>query len=250
MHIIANWKMHGDAARVSAWISALKPTLQTLPGTITTVLCPPALWVVQAVAETAGLPIAVGAQDCHMEEKGAFTGEISASMLAGVGVRYVILGHSERRLLMGETSAQVAAKALAASRAGLVPVVCIGETLAEREAGATIEVICAQLKDSVPQGLSQLIVAYEPVWAIGSGLTPEVEDIELAHRAIAQAAISYQLTHDKPVSVVYGGSVNSTNAASILSLNGVDGALVGGASLEAASFASILDAAGACVSAG
>lgn len=250
MHIIANWKMHGDADRVNAWISALKPTLKTLPATTNAVLCPPALWVALAAHAASGSGLAIGGQDCHGEEKGAFTGEISASMLVKAGARYVLLGHSERRTLMGETSASVAKKALAASHAGLIPVVCIGETLTERKAGRTIEVICTQMKESIPQGVPEVIVAYEPVWAIGSGLTPEVDDIVAAHRAIAEAARLHQLTHDKPVSVVYGGSVNSTNAASILGLSGVDGALVGGASLEAESFASILEAANACVTAG
>lgn len=249
MHIIANWKMHGNAAHVEAWMAALHPTLQTLPDALSAVLCPPSLWVVGAVA-AASAKMAVGGQDCHAEENGAFTGEISAAMLAMAGARYVILGHSERRTLMGETSAQVAAKAVAAGKAGLIPIICIGETRAEREAGMTIKVVREQLIASLPQGLPDAIIAYEPVWAIGTGLVAAAADIEAAHAAIAEAARAHQLTRDRRLPVVYGGSVNSTNAASILSLSGVDGALVGGASLDAAHFASILDAAKARITAG
>ena len=245
MHIIANWKMHGDAERVNTWITALKPTLQALPAHIETVLCPPALWVSEATNQ-APARLSIGAQECHAEEQGAFTGEISAVMLASAGARYVILGHSERRSMCNETCAKVAAKALAADKAGLVPIICIGETREERAIGATLDVLRAQLAVSVPHGLTSFIVAYEPVWAIGTGLTPDIHDIAQAHEAIIACAAEHQLTRDRPMPVVYGGSVNSTNAPSILALREVAGALVGGASLDAAQFASILNTAASC----
>ena len=248
MHIIANWKMHGDSKRVTEWVRALEPTLDALPANIQAVFCPPSLWLEASMMLAPGT-LAYGAQNCHAEAQGAFTGEISAAMLASIGARYVILGHSERRAHANETSEQVAAKAKAASNAGITPIICIGETKADRDAGNTIDIICAQLKASVPKGLGSYIIAYEPVWAIGTGITPTNEDIEAAHASIIDAAAAHQLTRDSAACVVYGGSVNSTNAASILALRGVAGALVGGASLDAAQFATILKAASSCTKA-
>lgn len=243
MHIIANWKMHGDAARLSAWIAALSPTLKTLAADVSAVLCPPALWVAKAAELANNESLAVGGQDCHGQPQGAFTGAISAPMLASAGARYVILGHSERRTTYHETCAEVAAKALAAQAARLIPIICIGETKAEREAGKTLEVISQQLQNSCPEALNTAIIAYEPVWAIGTGLTPTESDIEAAHSRIHNLLKMRQQTRDIRFPVVYGGSVNAGNAASILAIAGVDGALVGGASLDATQFSPILAAA-------
>lgn len=237
--------MHGDAERVNTWMTALKPTLQSLPSHIESVLCPPALWIEGAVKQ-APERLVIGAQECHAEQQGAFTGEISAGMLALAGARYVILGHSERRAMCNETCAKVAAKAVAADKAGLTPIICIGETKEERAMGATLDVLRAQLAVSVPHGLSSCIIAYEPVWAIGTGLTPDIKDIAQAHAAIIACAAEHQLTRDRAMPVVYGGSVNSTNASSILALREVAGALIGGASLDATHFASILNTAASC----
>ncbi len=236
--------MHGDAARVSAWIAALKSTLESLPESIQTILCPPALWITQAVAETP-ITLAIGAQDCHASAHGPHTGSISAEMIASAGARYVILGHSERRAGCYEKCEDIAEKSLAAANAGLIPIICIGETKEQREAGETLNTLRAQIAGSVPYTSHVFIVAYEPVWAIGTGLTPSGEDIIAAHACIKQALHTHEQTRDRPPHVVYGGSVNAANASSILSLHGVDGALVGGASLDATQFASILTSASA-----
>ncbi len=245
MHIIANWKMNGDDAAIEAWLRIMQPSLVGLPPAITAVLCPPAPLLASA-AQKSGNALALGGQDCSPHASGAHTGDISAPMLHKAGATYVIVGHSERRTHHGETSELVAKKAAAAAAAGLIPIICIGETLAEREAGSTIAVITAQLKASMPGGLAHAIIAYEPVWAIGTGHVPEASDIIAAHAAIAKAARDYQLTGDRAPCVVYGGSVNPTNAASILALEGVDGALVGGASLDAGQYAAIVAAASVC----
>ncbi len=190
----------------------------------------------------AGSSVFVGGQDCHTEVQGAFTGDVSAEMLFEAGARMVILGHSERRSVHGETDAVVAAKARAALRAGLEPIICVGETLEERQAGRTLEVICGQVQASLPQELAgkAFAVAYEPVWAIGTGLTPTLEQIEEAHVALRNAMGA--LGASAPI--LYGGSVKPGNAAEILKAREVGGALVGGASLKAADFLPIVRAAG------
>jgi triosephosphate isomerase len=182
----------------------------------------------------AGSGVALGGQDCHAAEKGACTGDVSAEMLKDAGCSYVILGHSERRHGCGETDAVVHAKVAAAWRAGLVAIVCVGETRTQREAGREIAVVTGQLAGSLPEGASadRLVIAYEPVWAIGTGLTPTLGDIAAIHQAIRAATPS-------GTRMLYGGSVNPKNAAEILSLDDVDGALVGGASLKADDFAAI-----------
>jgi triosephosphate isomerase len=239
MIIIANWKMHGDTERVKRWIATLTPDLAATADKATAVLCPPTVYI-SCAAQQVPSSLAVGGQNCHAAEMGAYTGEISAAMLKDVGARYVILGHSERRSMAAETSAQVAEKARVADAAGLIPIICIGETQAQRASGEAISIVIQQLLESVPEGISSCVVAYEPLWAIGSGITPAPEEISQMMQAIADAAARAQLTGDRAPALVYGGSVNAANASSILALDGVDGALIGGASLDATQFASIL----------
>jgi triosephosphate isomerase len=202
-------------------------------------VCPPATLIAAVGGILAGSGIALGGQDCHPLEKGACTGDVSAEMLKDAGCSHVILGHSERRAACGETDEVVREKTAAAWRAGLVAVLCVGETRAEREAGLAQAVVAAQLSGSLPDGgdSARLIVAYEPVWAIGTGLTPTIADITEIHGAI-RAGIP------DGTRILYGGSVNPTNAAEILGLAEVDGALVGGASLKAEDFLVIAAACG------
>lgn len=198
-------------------------------------ICPP-VTLVAAFAEVAqGSRVRIGAQDCHPDASGAHTGDISAEMLADAGATLVILGHSERRADHGETNAAVRVKLEAAQRAGLLPVVCIGETLAEREAGQAETVVRAQLAGSLSGG-SRVVIAYEPVWAIGTGRVAEASDIARMHAVVKDVG-------GAETPVLYGGSVKPGNAAEILAVDGVDGALVGGASLKAADFLDILRAA-------
>ncbi|MCS6986518.1 MAG: triose-phosphate isomerase [Sphingomonadaceae bacterium] len=232
MQLIAgNWKMNGlkrHLAELEALLAAPAPPARL-------VVCPPATLLAAFAERAAGSAVAIGAQDCHPEPAGAFTGDLSAEMLADAGARYVIVGHSERRMGHHETDALVQAKARAAQRAGLAPIVCVGESLAEREAGRTLAVVLAQLAASLPAD-GPRIVAYEPVWAIGSGRTPSPAEIEEVHAAIVARVGPH-------VPVLYGGSVNPRNAGPILALPSVGGALVGGASLEARSFLAVAAAA-------
>ena len=236
-----NWKMNGTVAAL-AEVSALvashpAPACEML-------LCPPATLITAMAALAKGSALAVGGQDCHAKESGAHTGDISAAMLKEAGASYVILGHSERRADHGETDVQVLAKAQAAIAAGLVAVVCIGETEAQRDAGDTLTVIGAQLDGSVPADATAatLVVAYEPVWAIGTGLTPTTPEIEEVHRAIRATLVEMFGDAGKRVPILYGGSVKPGNAAEILHADEVGGALVGGASLKAADFLGIIRA--------
>jgi triosephosphate isomerase len=200
-------------------------------------ICPPATLLAAVGEAIAGSGVALGGQDCHAAEKGACTGDISAEMLKDAGCAYVILGHSERRNACGETDAAIHAKVTAAWRAGLTAILCVGETRAEREAGSQVAVVCGQLAGSLPEGASadKLVIAYEPVWAIGTGLTPTHADILEIHQAIRGEIPT-------GTRIQYGGSVNPRNAAEILSLAEVDGALVGGASLKAEDFWAIVEA--------
>jgi triosephosphate isomerase len=203
-------------------------------------VCPPFTLLAAIGAALAGSGIALGGQDCHSQAQGAFTGCISAEMLKDAGCSHAIVGHSERRHACGESDADVRAKAEAAWRVGLVAIVCVGETRAEREAGRALDIVGAQLAGSLPGGADseRLVVAYEPVWAIGTGLTPTTGDITAMHEAIRARIPS-------GTRILYGGSVNPKNAAEILSLGEVDGALVGGASLKVDQFLPIVQAAGA-----
>ncbi|NEY88728.1 triose-phosphate isomerase [Tabrizicola oligotrophica] len=236
-----NWKMNGTRAglaEVQALLAAQPdPACEML-------LCPPATLIAAMAALTQGSRLQVGAQDCHARASGAHTGDLSAAMLADAGASHVILGHSERRADHGETDAQVRTKAEAAIATGLVAIVCLGETEAERDAGQTLEVIGAQLDGSVPEDATaaNLVIAYEPVWAIGTGRTPTIAQIAEVHgflRARLTARIGAEAAG---VRLLYGGSVKPGNAAEIFAVPDVDGALVGGASLKAADFAPIVAA--------
>jgi triosephosphate isomerase len=207
-------------------------------------VCPPATLVARVAEALKGTGVAVGGQDCHAAASGAHTGDVSADMLADAGARYVIVGHSERRADHGESDAAVRAKAAAAWRAGITAIVCIGETLAEREAGRTLAVLESQLAGSVPPDASadRLVIAYEPVWAIGTGKTPTVAEVDAAHRHVRQV-LDGLMRGAGNVRVLYGGSMKPSNAGELLRVADVDGGLVGGASLKASDFLAIAAAA-------
>ena len=224
--IAGNWKMHGRAdwaGRAGALAGAVEADVELL-------LCPPFPYI----AALAGQGVAVGGQDCHTEVSGAHTGEVAAEMLADVGATYCIVGHSERRAA-GETDAEAKAKAEACHRAGIVPIVCVGEQLEHREAGSQVDVVMGQLDGSLPGTVGEYVVAYEPVWAIGTGKVATPDDIATMHTAIRDRV-------GEGVRILYGGSVKPANAADVLGTANVDGALVGGASLEVESFAAIANA--------
>ena len=207
-------------------------------------VCPPATLLLAVADAVKGSGLLVGGQDCHAKASGAHTGDISAEMLRDGGASHVIVGHSERRADCGETDAIVRAKAEAAWRAGLLPIVCIGETLADREAGRTLAVLETQLKGSIPSGATaaRMIVAYEPVWAIGTGKTPTTPEVAAAHAHIRKV-LEGLMSEASLVRLLYGGSVKGSNAAELLAAGNVDGALVGGASLKADEFMAIANAA-------
>jgi triosephosphate isomerase len=207
------------------------------------IVCPPATLVVPFARLASGSKVAIGGQDCHSEPFGAFTGDISAEMLADAGASAVIVGHSERRTYHKETDAEVRAKALAVWRASLAAIVCIGETQAEREAEQTLPVVERQLADSLPEAANadNLVIAYEPVWAIGSGLTPAPADVAEVHAFIRQRLVRRFGTAADGIRILYGGSVKASNAQELLAVANVDGALVGGASLKADEFLAIAE---------
>jgi triosephosphate isomerase len=241
--IVGNWKMNGQAASL-AEAKALADALRTQPAAARVGLCPPATLVERMARALAGTAVEVGGQDCHARVSGAYTGDVSAEMLADAGARLVILGHSERRERHGETDAQVAAKVEAALAAGLEPIVCIGETLEQRKAGLAVSTVRAQAAGSLPASLKgqAFAVAYEPVWAIGSGLTPTPEEIIEIHGAIRDHLVRSFGDEGARTPILYGGSVKPANAAQILALAEVGGALVGGASLKADDFLPIVRA--------
>lgn len=230
-----NWKMNGSIAALTELESII--TAHADPS-VAVLICPPATLLHPAAMATQNHALEIGGQDCHALPKGAHTGDISAALLADAGATYTLTGHSERRTDHGETDAIVAAKTTAAHTHGLTAVICIGETLAEREAGDTLAVLTRQLAGSVPAEATaaNTVVAYEPVWAIGTGLVPTLDQIAEAH-----AHIRDQLS-DKDIPLLYGGSVKGSNAAEIFSVPHVDGALVGGASLKASDFSPIITA--------
>jgi len=241
--IVGNWKMNGLGADL-AEVVALAEGLKEQPVDVRTGVCPPAT-LVERLARAVGDAIEVGGQDCHAEPSGAFTGSVSADMLIDAGARLVILGHSERRAGFGETDADVAAKVDAAVSAGLEPIICVGETLAQREAGDAVAVVSAQVAGSLSDALKgrPFALAYEPVWAIGTGLTPTLEQIEEVHAAIRTALIDRLGDDGRTAPILYGGSVKPANAGEILHAAEVGGALVGGASLKAEDFLGIIRAA-------
>lgn len=236
-----NWKMNGTSASLSE-VAALAAAFPAPACDV--LLCPPATLLSRMADVAKGTAIRVGGQDCHAKSSGAHTGDLSAEMLLDSGASHVILGHSERRTDHGETDAQVLAKAEAAIRAGLVAIVCIGETEAERDAGKTLDVVGSQLHGSVPADATAatLVVAYEPVWAIGTGRTPTIAEISEVH-AFLRARLTARIGAEAAgVRLLYGGSVKPSNATEIFAVPHVDGALVGGASLKAADFGAIISA--------
>lgn len=231
-----NWKMNGLQANLAELqaLAAAHPAPK-----VDVLICPPAT----LIAQCADMPFQIGGQDCHANTAGAHTGDISAAMLADAGATSVLTGHSERRTDHGETDADVAAKSAAAYAAGLQAVICIGETLAEREGGTTLTVIDTQLAGSVPDSATaeNTVIAYEPVWAIGTGKVPTLEQIAEVHAHI-RARLSDRFRDGADFSILYGGSVKGSNAAEIFGVDHVNGALVGGASLTAADFGPIIAA--------
>lgn len=239
--IAGNWKMNGLAASLD---EALEVAGSARPVHARVAICPPAVLIHRMAEALKGSTVLVGGQDVHWDDHGAFTGDISAQMLADAGASLVIVGHSERRAAYRETDEVVSNKAEAALRAGLEPIVCVGETLAQREAGETLEVVTGQVRGSLPPSLAgkAFSVAYEPVWAIGSGLTPTIDQIEEVHRAIRDTLEKMFGDHGRTIPILYGGSVKPANAAEILHASEVGGALVGGASLKAQDFLAIIRA--------
>lgn len=241
--VAGNWKMNGLRSSVHVFQEIGQGYTPELRERVDLLICPPATLV--HAFSAIDVPIPVGGQDAHAEEAGAFTGNISAAMLADLGATHVILGHSERRSLHRESDADVRAKTAAARKAGLAAIVCVGETQEEREAGRALDVVRSQLRGSLPPEMraSSLVLAYEPVWAIGSGLTPTPADIAEVH-ALLREELGEALGAEEAgrVRLLYGGSVKPSNAGEIAGVENVDGALVGGASLNAADFLAIADA--------
>ena len=243
--VAGNWKMNGLKADLAIAAEVARGYDVGLKSAVDLAICPPATLLFTATPTLIGSRIATGGQDCSMQPAGAFTGEVSAEMLADAGATFCIVGHSERRTLHGESNATVQAKAAAARKALLVPIVCVGETREEREAGKALAVVRKQLKGSVLEGLdaASLVVAYEPVWAIGTGLTPTADDVAEMHASIrADLARIIGKPAAAGVRLLYGGSVKPSNAAELMNVPHVDGALVGGASLKAEDFLAIAKA--------
>ena len=241
--IAGNWKMNGGLAANDALIKAMLAGVGQPAADVA--LCAPSPYLAQLQTLLAGSPIAWGAQDVSAHEQGAFTGEVSVAMLRDFGCRYAIVGHSERRQYHGETDEVVAAKAQRALSGGVTPIVCVGETLAQREAGETEAVVKRQLAaaiHTVGHCITEIVVAYEPVWAIATGKTATPEQAQQVH-AVLRAQLAAATTNPKRIPILYGGSMNAGNAASLLAQADIDGGLIGGASLKAADFLQIVAAA-------
>jgi len=240
--VAGNWKMHGLKSSVQVLHEITEGYAPALKAKVDLLICPPATLIHAFALQAAGSDIAIGAQDAHAEAQGAYTGNVSAEMLADLGATHVILGHSERRAYHRESDAEVRAKTQAARRAGLAAVVCVGETREERESGRTLDVVREQLRGSIPEGMdaSNLVIAYEPVWAIGTGLTPTPADVAEVHALIRkELGTLIGAAEQGRARILYGGSVKPSNAKEFLAVENVDGALVGGASLVAADFLAI-----------
>lgn len=237
--VAGNWKMNGLKASLSE-VRAMVEGAKTLPGVDLTI-CPPATVISAVAGALEGSAIGLGGQDCHAERSGAFTGDISPEMLADAGAGFVIVGHSERRAGHGETDAVVAAKASAAYRAGLTPIICVGESLGQRDRGETLAVIAGQLAGSIPDAAATTptVIAYEPIWAIGTGRTPTTAQVAEVHAAMVATLQQRFGAAAGGIRLLYGGSVKPENARELMQVPGVDGALVGGASLKASDFLKI-----------
>jgi triosephosphate isomerase (TIM) len=241
--VAGNWKMNGLRASLAEF-KAIIADARTGTVAADLMICPPATLLTSFAEAAAGSRLAIGAQDCHAEIAGAFTGDLSAEMLKDAGASAVIVGHSERRTLHDESDADVRAKAVAANRAGLTAILCVGETREERGAGATIARIGRQLEGSLPARFDErgLVIAYEPVWAIGTGLTPTTRDVAEVHEMIRKHLVSLDKSAGSRVRILYGGSVKPSNARELMAVPDVNGALVGGASLKSADFLGIAEA--------
>jgi triosephosphate isomerase len=244
--VAGNWKMNGSSAANAELVAGI---IAGVPGGdgFSLLVCPPFPYIAAVAAQAEGSPVKVGAQNVSEHEKGAYTGEVAPAMLKDTGCDYAIVGHSERRSLYGETSEQVAAKFVAAQEAGIIPILCIGETLEEREAGTTEQVVDAQL-DAVLDAagiaaFSKAVIAYEPVWAIGTGMTASPEQAQDVHRHIRARLASENEAIAGDVQILYGGSMKGENAAGLLAQPDIDGGLIGGASLKADDFLAIAQAA-------
>ncbi|MEW9808387.1 triose-phosphate isomerase [Mesorhizobium sp. ZMM04-5] len=242
--VAGNWKMNGTAASLGELRAISHGFMSGLDAETDALICPPATLLARAADIVSSTPVKVGGQDCHAKESGAHTGDVSAEMLKDAGASHVIVGHSERRTDHGETDAGVRAKAEAAWRAGICAVLCIGETKAERELGSTLDILSRQITGSVPSAATahNTVIAYEPVWAIGTGLTPTAADVAEAHAHIRAELKELLGAEAAKMRILYGGSVKPSNAVELLSVENVDGALVGGASLKAADFLAIAEA--------
>ncbi|MEO3999745.1 triose-phosphate isomerase [Mesorhizobium sp. CAU 1732] len=246
--VAGNWKMNGTSASLPEIIVIGNGFMKGLETQTDALICVPATLLWRASEILHRTPVKSGGQDCHAKENGAHTGDVSAEMIKDAGASHVIVGHSERRTDHAETDEQVHAKAVAAWRAGIVSIICIGETQAEREGGKTLDVLSKQIAGSVPTSATHAncVLAYEPVWAIGTGLTPSVSDVAEAHAHIrAQLIERIGETEASRMRILYGGSVKPSNAVELLSIENVNGALVGGASLKASDFLGIAEAYGA-----
>jgi triosephosphate isomerase len=242
--IIGNWKMNGSRVMMSSLVPPVIDAASVAVSRVRTVLCPPSIWLSEMAAHLSSSCVSLGAQDCHEESEGAFTGDVSASMLREAGCDYVILGHSERRQYHAEIDAQVALKASTAVKAGLIPVICVGETLELRQMGEAEAFVAKQLLASVPNEMNApFVIAYEPIWAIGTGHVPTSDDIIRMHDAIATVLAETWGEAGAKTPILYGGSVKAANAKEILDLPRVGGVLVGGASLIAEQFCAIVAAA-------
>jgi triosephosphate isomerase (TIM) len=242
--IVGNWKMNGLAASLTEARGVAEGLSTKMSDDIHVALCPPATLISRMASDLAGTRVSIGGQDCHAKASGAHTGDVSAQMLKDAGATYVIVGHSERRADHSESNDIVAAKAAAGIEAGLMTIICVGESEAQRDAGQAEAVVLNQVAHSIPGGAKadQFMIAYEPVWAIGTGRTPVNADIQAMHQAIRKSLTDrFGDTAGAGIAILYGGSVNPKNAAEILSIANVDGALVGGASLTAANFLGILN---------
>jgi triosephosphate isomerase len=238
--VAGNWKMNGLSASV-AELEKIVAGAGRVSGKAELMICPPATLIAQFAKTVKGSSVVIGSQDCHAAASGAHTGDISAEMLADAGATAVIVGHSERRTDHHETDAQVRAKAQAAWRAGLTAILCIGETRAQREAGEALKVVGSQLQGSVPDGATgaNLVIAYEPVWAIGTGLTPTPADVAEVHASIRKSLRARFGEEGGNIRILYGGSVKPSNARELLNIQDVNGGLIGGASLKADDFLAI-----------
>jgi triosephosphate isomerase (TIM) len=239
--VAGNWKMNGLSGSLAEIDALRKAVDEGESGSAELLVCPPATLIAQAALRIGSSDISLGGQDCYTQVSGAFTGDISAGMLKDAGATYVIVGHSERRAYHHETDDLVRAKAEAALKAGLTPIVCVGETHAERESGEQAAVVIRQLRGSLPAEASSetVVVAYEPIWAIGTGLTPTPKDIAAVHNGIRTLLADMFGASCGKIRLLYGGSVKPSNCSELLTLDNVDGALVGGASLKASEFLAI-----------